>query len=175
MRVYVTTYNRYNAGSLAGKWFDLSDYADRGAFFSACKEYLADETDPEIMFADIETSIPGNWLGESHIDDDCWEYLDLAEHEKETVEAYYEAYGNRTDLGELIKNALESLSTTTEGRDHEDFIDEMLEVNGYCDDKMTDLKQLGIYMDYEASWHRHFKHNYHFARYNGRNWYFRAN
>ena len=146
MRVYVTTYNRYNAGSLAGKWFDLSDYADRGAFFSACKEYLADETDPEIMFADIETPIPGNWLGESHVDDDCWEYLDLAEHEKETVEAYYE-----------------------------DFIDEMLEVNGYCDDKMTDLKQLGIYMDYEASWHRHFKHNYHFARYNGRNWYFRAN
>lgn len=175
MRVYVTTYNRYNAGSLAGQWFDLTDFADKEDFLSACKEYLANEADPEIMFADIETPIPGNWLGESHIDEDCWQYLDLGEHEKEIVEAYHEAHGSRTDIGELIKNALESFSTTTEGIDHEDFIDGMLEASGYCEDKMTGLKQLGIYLDYESSWNSHFKHQYHFARYNGRNWYFLAN
>ena len=27
-RVYVGTYNKYNNGSLFGKWLDLSDYSD---------------------------------------------------------------------------------------------------------------------------------------------------
>lgn len=28
MKLYVSTYAKYNAGSLAGKWLDLADYAD---------------------------------------------------------------------------------------------------------------------------------------------------
>lgn len=28
-RVYVGTYNKYNSGSLFGKWLDLSDYSDK--------------------------------------------------------------------------------------------------------------------------------------------------
>ena len=32
-RVYVGTYNKYNNGSLFGKWLDLSDYSDKDEFF----------------------------------------------------------------------------------------------------------------------------------------------
>lgn len=34
-RVYVGTYNKYNNGSLFGKWLDLSDYSDQGRIFGS--------------------------------------------------------------------------------------------------------------------------------------------
>ena len=37
-RVYVGTYNKYNSGSLFGKWLDLSDYSDKDEFMEACRE-----------------------------------------------------------------------------------------------------------------------------------------
>lgn len=36
-RVYVGTYNKYNNGSLFGKWLDLSDYSDKDEFLEACR------------------------------------------------------------------------------------------------------------------------------------------
>ena len=33
--IYVGTYAKYNAGSLFGKWFDLSDFADKDEFLEA--------------------------------------------------------------------------------------------------------------------------------------------
>ena len=35
--IYVGTYAKYNAGSLFGKWFNLSDFADKDEFMEACK------------------------------------------------------------------------------------------------------------------------------------------
>lgn len=46
--IYVGTYAKYNAGSLFGKWFDLSDFADKDEFLEACKELHKDEDDPEL-------------------------------------------------------------------------------------------------------------------------------
>ena len=34
-RVYVGTYNKYNSGSLFGKWLDLSDYSDKDEIFGS--------------------------------------------------------------------------------------------------------------------------------------------
>ena len=51
-RVYVGTYNKYNNGSLFGKWLDLSDYSDK------------DEQEPEFMFQDYE-NIPETLISES--------------------------------------------------------------------------------------------------------------
>ena len=67
--VYVGTYGKYNDGSLFGKWLELSDYEDKDAFYTACKELHKDESDPELMFQDWE-NIPSNLIAE------CW----LSEH-----------------------------------------------------------------------------------------------
>ena len=45
-RVYVGTYNKYNSGSLFGKWLDLSDYSGKDEFLEACRELHEDEQDP---------------------------------------------------------------------------------------------------------------------------------
>lgn len=47
-RVYVGTYNKYNSGSLFGKWLDLSDYSDKDEFMEACRELHKDDQDPGI-------------------------------------------------------------------------------------------------------------------------------
>jgi len=53
-RIYVGTYSKYNNGSIAGAWLDLTDYSDADDFYLACKEFHADEIDPEFMFQDFE-------------------------------------------------------------------------------------------------------------------------
>lgn len=66
--IYVGTYAKYNAGSLFGKWFNLSDFADKDEFLEACKELHKDEDDPEFMFQDRE-NIPEELVSESWISD----------------------------------------------------------------------------------------------------------
>lgn len=53
-RVYVGTYGKYNAGSLAGAWLDLSKFSNFDAFMKKCKEVHRDERDPEFMIQDVE-------------------------------------------------------------------------------------------------------------------------
>lgn len=53
-RVYVGTYGKYNAGSLAGAWLELSQFDNFDAFMKKCKELHKDERDPEFMIQDVE-------------------------------------------------------------------------------------------------------------------------
>lgn len=71
-RVYVGTYNKYNNGSLFGKWLDLSDYSDKDEFLEACRELHKDEQDPELMFQDYE-NIPEALISESWLSEKFFE------------------------------------------------------------------------------------------------------
>jgi len=86
-RVYVGTYAKYNAGSIAGEWLDLSDFADHDDFHAKCLEIHADESDPEFMFQDHE-GIPGQLISESWISPEVWEWLEMSEFDREITIAY---------------------------------------------------------------------------------------
>ena len=73
--IYVGTYGQYNNGSLFGKWFDLTDYADKSDFIDAITEYHKAEYDPEFMFQDYE-GIPEQFVSECSIDSAFWDYMD---------------------------------------------------------------------------------------------------
>ena len=88
-RVYVGTYAKYNAGSIAGAWLDLADYTDKEAFLEACHALHSDEADPEFMYQDWE-GIPAGLIGESWLDEAAWEWLELDEDERATVAAYHD-------------------------------------------------------------------------------------
>ncbi|EBQ9612283.1 DUF1472 domain-containing protein [Salmonella enterica subsp. enterica serovar Eastbourne] len=64
--VYVGTWHKYNCGSIAGRWFDLTTFDDESDFFAACRALHQDEADPELMFQDYE-GFPGNMASECHI------------------------------------------------------------------------------------------------------------
>ena len=92
-RVYVGTYGKYAAGSLAGAWLDLDDYADAEDFWDACRELHANEADPEFMIQDRE-HVPSDWVQESHISPQLWDWLQLNDDQRDMVAAYIDYQGD---------------------------------------------------------------------------------
>jgi len=92
-RVYVGTYAKYTAGSLAGAWLDLDDFADAEDFSDACRQLHADEDDPEIMIQDRE-GCPSDWVQESNIAPQLWEWLDLDGDQREIVTLWLDEEGD---------------------------------------------------------------------------------
>ena len=81
-RVYIGTYGKYNAGSLAGGWVDLDSCASYREFLAACKKLHRDEAEPEYMIQDYEGFPDGlscmEWITEQEFNDiltNRWGYL----------------------------------------------------------------------------------------------------
>lgn len=101
-KVYVGTYRKYNEGSLAGDWLDLTDYSSKKDFIEACLELHDDEKDPELMFQDWE-DIPADFIGESSIDEKVWEWLELSEDDRQTVAIYLEEVDRNAPFEEALE------------------------------------------------------------------------
>ena len=114
MKIYVSTYNKYNNGSIQGAWIDLTDYTGSESFYQACAELHADEQDPEFMFQDFE-GFPKDLYSESGNVDDIYKYIDFVNEthlSQEVVDAglsldipldkledaYYGQFDSDTDL-----------------------------------------------------------------------------
>ena len=91
--VYVGTYGKYAAGSIAGKWLKLSDYASYEDFIDAARNVHKDERDPELMFQDYE-NFPKRYYSESYINPKVFDWIALSEDEQEMLEAYLEEIGD---------------------------------------------------------------------------------
>lgn len=88
-KIYVGTCGKYNAGSIFGKWLDLSDYSDKDEFNEACRELHKDEEDAEYMYQDWE-SIPESLIGESWLSEKFFELRDAVEDMDDTrQEAFF--------------------------------------------------------------------------------------
>jgi antirestriction protein len=88
MKVYVSTFHKYNNGSLRGDWIDIEGH-DRESFLDACRELHSDEVDPELMFQSWE-GVPNPLASESSLAEELWEFIELREDEREIVAAYWE-------------------------------------------------------------------------------------
>ena len=87
-RIYVGTYEKYNNGSLKGKWVDLTKYDTIEDFYTYCSELHKDEPDPELMFQDFE-NIPDQFIDESWISEKFWDLMELQLSEDEQT-AFFE-------------------------------------------------------------------------------------
>ncbi len=97
--LYCGTYGKYNNGSIAGKWLYLEDYADTEAFFAACRELHADESDPEYMFQDCEyipMTLYGESLGRADVDK-IYEWLEYDESDREIIGDYWDNVDSSAD------------------------------------------------------------------------------
>jgi antirestriction protein len=89
-KIYVGTYGKYNAGNLFGKWLDLTNYSDKSTFVKACKKLHKGEHDPELMYQDYEGilhQMPKCWIGESHVSDIVFEFIEAYKDDDEKGEA----------------------------------------------------------------------------------------
>ena len=93
-KVYVSTYAKYNDGSLEGEWVDLTDFDTYEDFVDYCKDLHKDENDPEFMVQDHE-GYPSSWYHESGLPTEdefnkIKEFSELYEDEKKAYAAFCE-------------------------------------------------------------------------------------
>ena len=147
-RVYVGTYNKYNSGSLFGKWLDLSDCWDKDEFMEACRELHKDDQDPEFMFQDYE-NIPEALITECWLSDKFFELRDAIEKLSETEqEAFFVwcDHHNSDISGEDADDLISSFEYEYQGeyKDEEDYAYEIVE-------ECYDLPEFAkTYFDYSA-------------------------
>ena len=130
-RVYVGTYNKYNNGSLFGKWLDLSDYSDKDEFLEACRELHKDDQDSEFMFQDYE-NIPEAFISESWLSEKFFEVRDAIEKLSETQqEAFFVwcDHHNHDINEEDVENLISFFEDDYQGeyKDEEDYAYEIVE------------------------------------------------
>lgn len=139
--VYVGTYHKYNCGSLAGKWLDLTDFDDKTDFYTACKALHAGEDDPEYMFQDIE-GIPSQFCSECSVD---WDFIDAYKQAKdEGKDAAFIAWAEYS--GECDFDSFEDAYHGEAGSE-EDFAVDYVNDNGLLSAIPENLRS---YFDYES-------------------------
>ena len=91
--VYVGTYGKYNNGSIAGSWVDLTEVTNYAEFMELCAAIHSDETDPEFMFQDFQ-GFPRPLYHESTMQSffNVWEYIleNLTDYDMAAVWAWVE-------------------------------------------------------------------------------------
>lgn len=162
-RIYVGTYAKYNSGSIAGKWLNLDDYADKDAFLKACAYLHKDEADPEFMFQDFE-GFPRGFYSESSVPQDLWDWLALDEDDRELLSVYQEHVDPNGDL-DAARDAFVGKGYDTPAG----WAAEFLEDTGLLD---TIPEALRNYFDFEAYARDAGFNGMTFARHDGELWVF---
>lgn len=162
-KIYVTTFSKYNSGTLKGTYIDPQDYYDRDDFLEACKELHKDEESPEFMFTDFPEI--GGLISESDIDSKLWDVLALSPHEREIVAVYCSVYS-------IKEKAIEDILGSFEGTfdSHADFAEE----HHYAlnPEQVRATEALGLVIDWHQTFLNVMRHVYLDVRHNNENWYF---
>ena len=141
IQVYVSTYSKYNSGSLKGAWIDLEEFNTEEAFQEAIATLHRDEISPEYMIQDFE-GFPREFYSECGLDSRVFEWLVLDDSDREKVTAFLDCFGDTNNLFEDAENAFYG----TAGNDS-DFAYEMLESTG---DLQSIPEHLRSYFDYDS-------------------------
>ena len=149
--VYVSTYHKYNNGSLAGMWINLAAFSDSDELHEFLRRLHADEKEPEFMIQDFE-NIPKAFYGESGCDwGKIYEWLELDEDERQMCLEYWdEVDSGAKDMQDIIDRMV------YEG-DANDYYDELADEMISC---ISGSETLKLYFNYEA-WRRDCGFDYH--------------
>ena len=114
IKLYCGTFGKYNSGSLAGAWVDLSDFADMAEFMEHIRELHKDESDPEYMFQDVDNYTDLHISGEPGL---CeierfLQFLNLPECDREILEGYASIHGLADDIDAQLETAQDAYCGT---------------------------------------------------------------
>lgn len=159
-QIYVSTYAKYNSGSIYGAWLQLSDYSNYDELSQAMRKLHQDEDDPEFMFQDYECSeffIKQKLISECYLSADIYEIaeqIDSSNYAFEVVEAYAECMSYyHKDIEQLLESLTDSYYGEFES--DEDFAQTTLEQDGSIPENLP----LYIYIDWETT-ARNFMYDY---------------
>lgn len=145
-QLYISTWGKYNSGSLDGAWFNLTDYDDYSEFMRAVRELHKDEDDPEYMIQDYQ-GIPDGIIDNSGyywITAEDFDRIKEIEELDETERRAYLSYLNATSgYGDI-----ESFRDAFMGEfDSEyDYIDHCIEEGFFSQETLLN------HIDYQSLW-----------------------
>lgn len=133
IKVYVSTYAKYNSGSLKGQWLDLSNYTDIKELYEAIQAVHTDEQDPEYMFQDIENGF--GLITESSINPNIYEIIEEIEDYNEDIDFIEAVLEYMEDIG---SNDVSDILESYRGKHDSDraFTQDFAEQSGYINNKM---------------------------------------
>lgn len=100
--VYVSTYHKYNCGSLDGMWVDLEMFSDSKELYEFLHRLHADEEEPEFMFQDFE-NFPSKFYEESGCDfDGLYDWLAMDEDDRKKVAEYWDEIDEDRDAQKIL-------------------------------------------------------------------------
>ena len=149
--VYVSTYKKYNEGSLFGEWVDLTKFDTYADFMRYIRKLHKDERDPEFMMQDFE-GYPQSLYYESGMSEDTfnkikayWDAFDGDDVRRQAYEAYVDWAGD----GATVEDFEERYYGTFDSEN--DYIYEMIE-EGVLDPKYM-IENWGDWvLDTDAIW-----------------------
>ena len=86
-KVYVSTYKKYNEGSLNGGWLNLSDYSNKEEFYEACQELHKDEEDADALVRDFQDEYQGQYDDE---EDFAYQIVEECQDLPEFAKTYFD-------------------------------------------------------------------------------------
>lgn len=144
-RMYVSTYAKYNKGSLAGKWLTLSDYSNEEEFYAVLYTLHKDEKYPEFMFNDWENipDAPEELIGESYLYEGIFDLIKEIEDLTDTEQEAFFVWLNYKSIDFTKKDAYDLIRIfkddyVGEYDDEEDFAYMIIkecypEINGFAE------------------------------------------
>ena len=148
IKIYVGTYAKYNEGSIAGQWIDLTDLSKK-EFHNICKDLHSDEEDPEYMFQDTDTNneVLRNMISECGIDKDFWELKEKMKYfDEQRLEAFI-IYVNNTKDTDIDTFEDSFFCYLNEYNINEAFGNYMMDITG----EISEIpKHLQYYFDFES-------------------------
>lgn len=148
--VYISTYKKYNNGSLKGMWLDLTTFSSYEEFVDVCKFLHRDEQDPEFMTQDF-SGFPRIMYFESGLM--CEDSFDVIrevadmddEDEREAAWSFIRWFGS----GKITTKMIDQFHERYCGRwdSEKDFAEDLAVQCGYLDEMPEHLQS---YFDYKA-------------------------
>ena len=148
VKIYVGTYAKYNSGSIAGQWIDLTNlsYED---YCNTIANTHYDESDPEYMIQDIDTDneVLRNMISEYGIDADFWDLKDTMKLLSEQELEAYTIYINNTKDTDIYNFQDSYFCYLDEYNINEAFGSYMMDITG----EISEIpKHLQYYFDFES-------------------------
>lgn len=116
MKIYITSYASYNAGTHAGRWFRIDNFNDRHELLTAAVEYLnaadPDNDHEELFFTDWE-NIPDGMIAESGAEWDVLFQLAQMDDTEQRITAGYYAWTGDFDP-DAAQDAFYGFATSTD-------------------------------------------------------------
>ena len=138
MKVYVSTYKKYNEGRLTGAWIEFDDEDE---LLEKANALHADEpeSERELMYQDFE-DFPRQCYGESGLKSILWDWARLSDYDKDIVATYWQENSSNDDVRYILDHFVGIYDS------EEEYAQEQIEIQGVFDKHPN----LACYFDYKA-------------------------